>query len=61
MALHILPLLFAKVAAKIGGKKAIAHRGLWRVLAGKVAQDGTEKAIDMAIDRGGDKLKRRED
>ena len=56
MAFHLLPLLFAKAVAKIGAKKAFAHHGARHGLAGKVARDGTEQAIDTLIDKGKDKI-----
>jgi hypothetical protein len=61
MALHVLPLLLAKAAAKVVAKKAIAHAGhhaahaarhvAHEALGSKMLKDAAQKAAGAIIDK----------
>ncbi len=67
MALHLLPLLLAKVAGKFVAKKAIAHVGhhaarhaAHQTLGSKVVKNAAQKAADTIIDKATARRNRKE-
>jgi hypothetical protein len=50
MAIHLIPLLLAKVAGKLALKKAAGHHGA-HALGRKIAKEGVKEAARRAEDR----------
>jgi hypothetical protein len=51
MAIHLIPLLLAKVAGKLALKKAAAHHGAHHALGKKIAEQGAKEVLQRAANR----------
>ncbi len=51
MAIHLLPLLLAKVAGKLIFKKAAVHHAAHHTLGRKIAKEAGQKAVSTAVNQ----------
>ena len=58
MAIHLLPLLLAKVAGKLAAKKAVGHNGAKHALGKKMAKEAAKSAGRTAVQEVRDRNKK---